>query len=313
MASQLRDEVTQLRADLDTLRTEAATLREEAARRTGPLRGDGASVVQDADESRRRITGAEMVTNLTTDKMLTGPWFAEELLVPDVGAAALPSDIKIYAFYGPRWACRSTWPAGAGRSATSPASTRCRRTCSPTCRRPEPGGSGEDEVMTRPGPGAATAQPRPGRSALSATQSSDRQSAVGVPSRRAPSVGTRPDTLQKSPSMVPEDTPPEHWSACSCGTTHQWARPDGLRLMVMPKYGTPSSVTWEAHDTNASSGMPDGTRSRPSASAFDSAEGRSIGSGSPGAMHPDRSAAAAVNRAVVANRGVCVVRARAVM
>ncbi|WP_218208495.1 hypothetical protein, partial [Salmonella enterica] len=102
MASQLRDEVTQLRADLDTLRTEAATLREEAARRTGPLRGDGASVVQDADESRRRITGAEMVTNLTTDKMLTGPWFAEELLVPDVGAAALPSDIKIYAFYGPR-------------------------------------------------------------------------------------------------------------------------------------------------------------------------------------------------------------------
>ncbi|WP_404373175.1 hypothetical protein [Kytococcus sedentarius] len=60
------------------------------------------------DESRRRIIGAEVVTNLTTHKMLTGPWFAEEFLVPDVGAAALPSDIKIYAFYGPRCACRST-------------------------------------------------------------------------------------------------------------------------------------------------------------------------------------------------------------
>lgn len=35
-----------------------------------------------AGESRRRITGAEVVTNLTTDKMLTGLWFAEELLVP---------------------------------------------------------------------------------------------------------------------------------------------------------------------------------------------------------------------------------------
>ncbi|WP_374928276.1 ATP-grasp fold amidoligase family protein [Kytococcus sedentarius] len=53
-----------------------------------------------ADESRRRITGVEVVTNLTTDKMLTGPWFAEELLVPDVGDSALPSDVKIYAFYG---------------------------------------------------------------------------------------------------------------------------------------------------------------------------------------------------------------------
>ena len=53
-----------------------------------------------ADESRRRITGAEVVTHLTTDKMLTGPWFAEELLVPDVGDSALPSDVKIYAFYG---------------------------------------------------------------------------------------------------------------------------------------------------------------------------------------------------------------------
>ena len=55
MASQLRDEVTQLRADLDTLRTEAATLREEAARHTGPLRGDGASVVQDAAGSMPRV------------------------------------------------------------------------------------------------------------------------------------------------------------------------------------------------------------------------------------------------------------------
>ena len=46
------------------------------------------------------ITGAEVVRNLTTDAKLTGPWFAEELLVPDVGESALPSDIKIYAFYG---------------------------------------------------------------------------------------------------------------------------------------------------------------------------------------------------------------------
>ena len=52
------------------------------------------------DETRRRITGAEVVRNLTTDAKLTGPWFAEELLVPDVGESALPSDIKIYAFYG---------------------------------------------------------------------------------------------------------------------------------------------------------------------------------------------------------------------
>lgn len=52
------------------------------------------------DETRRRITGAQVVRNLTTDAKLTGPWFAEELLVPDVGDSALPSDIKIYAFYG---------------------------------------------------------------------------------------------------------------------------------------------------------------------------------------------------------------------
>ena len=52
------------------------------------------------DETRRRITGAEVIRNLTTDAKLTGPWFAEELLVPDVGESALPSDIKIYAFYG---------------------------------------------------------------------------------------------------------------------------------------------------------------------------------------------------------------------
>ncbi|WP_462418795.1 ATP-grasp fold amidoligase family protein [Kytococcus sp. Marseille-QA3725] len=52
------------------------------------------------DETRRRVKGAEVVKSLTTDPKLTGPWFAEELLVPDVGDSALPSDIKIYAFYG---------------------------------------------------------------------------------------------------------------------------------------------------------------------------------------------------------------------
>lgn len=57
-------------------------------------------VYEIADSSRRRITGAEVVEKLTTDTMLAGPWFAEEMLVPDVGESALPSDIKIYAFYG---------------------------------------------------------------------------------------------------------------------------------------------------------------------------------------------------------------------
>ena len=52
------------------------------------------------DTTRRRITGAEVVRNLTTDRKLLGPWFAEEMLVADMGDDPLPADIKIYAFYG---------------------------------------------------------------------------------------------------------------------------------------------------------------------------------------------------------------------
>ncbi|WP_374928263.1 ATP-grasp fold amidoligase family protein [Kytococcus sedentarius] len=53
-----------------------------------------------ADDTRRPVTGAEVIRLLTTDAKLTGPWFAEELLVPEDGAAGLPSDIKMFAFYG---------------------------------------------------------------------------------------------------------------------------------------------------------------------------------------------------------------------
>ncbi|WP_141495019.1 ATP-grasp fold amidoligase family protein [Kytococcus schroeteri] len=53
-----------------------------------------------ADETRRRLTGAEIIHNLTTDKKLSRPWFAEELLVSDVGGAGLPMDYKFFSFYG---------------------------------------------------------------------------------------------------------------------------------------------------------------------------------------------------------------------
>lgn len=53
-----------------------------------------------ADQTRRRVTGAEVVAHLTSDPKLSGPWFAEELLVPDTGGDGLPQDVKLYAFYG---------------------------------------------------------------------------------------------------------------------------------------------------------------------------------------------------------------------
>ncbi|WP_462418793.1 ATP-grasp fold amidoligase family protein [Kytococcus sp. Marseille-QA3725] len=53
-----------------------------------------------ADDTRRRITGAEVVERLTTNRKLSRPWFAEELLVPDVGEGGLPSDYKLFSFYG---------------------------------------------------------------------------------------------------------------------------------------------------------------------------------------------------------------------
>lgn len=76
--------MTQLRADLYALRTEAATSREEAARRTGPLRGDGASVVQDAAGSMPRV---ELTAAQVEAIQQAGP-------APTVGAA--PTDPRAY-------------------------------------------------------------------------------------------------------------------------------------------------------------------------------------------------------------------------
>ncbi|WP_462418797.1 ATP-grasp fold amidoligase family protein [Kytococcus sp. Marseille-QA3725] len=51
------------------------------------------------DDTDRVLSGAEVIAWVTKDN-LSGPWYAEELLVGDDGSGGIPHDYKLYCFYG---------------------------------------------------------------------------------------------------------------------------------------------------------------------------------------------------------------------